>query len=220
MLEQRDCGGAKVSRYNFPNEFLERYTLRIGTLVCLGFLVLGCGASTTPSEVIVSTLSIRSLYPEALEVAKDWKEDAYLVEAQVSFGESSVDEYQYADFDFRSPSTKIVGLSVWYDPATDSFRDEWLSIAKVDPSREPEIKDSDWHIDSTEALEIAQAHGGAEFLAGRSDSHLYLYLRLEKRQNNGQPLTVWLAAYYDETAGEELFVVIDALSGEVVETSR
>jgi hypothetical protein len=207
-----------MSRYNFPSEFLERYTLRIGTLVCLGFLVLGCGASTTPSEVMVSTLSIRSLYPEALEVAKDWKEDAYLVEAQVSFGESSVDEYQYAYFSFRSPSTDIIGLAVWYDPATSSFRDEWLSIAKA--KRKLPISDSDWPVDSTEALKIVQSNGGKEFLTGRSENDLYLYLRLEKRQNNGQPLTVWFAAYYDETAGEELFVVIDALSGKVVETSR
>lgn len=210
----------RLKPVSFPCQFSTQYTLRIGTVVCLVLLVLGCGTPTPPSPVIVRTLSIRSLYPEALEVAKDWKEDAYLVRAEVSFWEDDADGYQYAHFSFRSPSTDIIGLAVWYDPVTGSFRDKWLSVAKEDPERKPQINDSDWRIDSVEALEIAQSHGGKEFLNGRSENDLDLYLLLEKRQNNGLPLTVWFAAYYDRTLGEELFVVINALSGEVVETSK
>ena len=100
--------------------------------------VLGCGASTPAAPIQTETLSIKDLYPRALEVAKAWKEDAFLVDAETSFWLDGADMYQYALFYFRSPSTNIIGLHVWYDPATDTFRDKWLSIHARDPERDPE----------------------------------------------------------------------------------
>ena len=191
----------------------------LGVFLCATLLVQGCGTTAVPPEVSVQTQSLQALYPRALKIARDWKADAYLVRGQASFGIDGRDWYQYANFSFRSPQTDIIGLRIEYDPETDSFSDEWLSIAKVDPERYPRIEDSEWAIDSVEALEIAQAHGGADFLADRSDRDLNLYLRLKKQKRNANLSAVWFVAYYDETEPANLFVVVDALTGEVIETS-
>jgi hypothetical protein len=189
----------------------------VGSLTILAFLTLGCASPTSAPEIAVETMSLQGLYPEALRVAQAWKGDAYLVDAQTTFWVGGSEGYRYANFSFRSPSTDVVGLFVGYDPETGLFEDEWLSIAKVDPQREPEIRDADWPIDSFQALEIVQAAGGAEFLSGRVDRDLYMYLRLKTRQEGEQAKVVWIAAYYDETASQSLIVVIDALTGNLVE---
>jgi hypothetical protein len=190
----------------------------MGVLAILAWLALSCTSSTPPPEISVETLSLQALYPEALSIAQKWKEDAYLVRAQTTFWVRGAEGYRYANFSFRSPSTDVIGLYIGYDPETGLFEDEWLSIAKVDSQREPEIRDADWPIDSPQALEIAQSLGGAEFLSGRADRDLYMYLRLRTQREGEQAQTVWTAAYYYETAGQSLIVVIDALTGEVIET--
>lgn len=190
--------------------------------LCPVLLLASCGPQDGTTPVAVRTLSLQDLYPTAVTLAEDWKEDAYLVDAMIPFDTGQPDAYRHANLVFRSPSTDIIGLSLWYDPETGSWQDEWLSIAKVDPQREPEIRQSDWSIDSLEALEIAQAHGGAEFLAGRPSGELYLRLRLKTEQVAERQLAVWKAMYRHRGTPDYLFVVIDTQTGEVlnVEDSR
>lgn len=195
--------------------FLPLYRLLI--LLCSILLLLSCGRQNRATPVAAQTLSMHELYPSAEALAEDWKEDAYLVYAMIPFDTGQADEYRHANFSFRSPSTDIIGLSLWYDPETDSWWDRWLSIAKVDPKTEPEIRDSDWSVDSVEALEIAQAHGGAEFLAGRPSGELYLRLRLETQQEAERQSTVWQVVYRHREASEHLYMVIDAQTGEVID---
>ena len=187
-------------------------------VICIIALAASCASPTPPAPASVDTLSIRDLYLEAMQRAKAWKQDAYFVGAETSFWPTDGDGFQRAFFSFRSRSTDVIGLLVSYDPATNLFEDERLSVAKENPLRKIEIPDADWRLDSTEALEIAQRAGGAEFLAGRIDGDLQLYIRLEKRQVNGSMRTVWFAGYYVGTvSSDSLRIVIDAVTGQVLE---
>jgi hypothetical protein len=195
-----------------------RIVAQIGLAIYLFVLSVSCSAPTPPQPVSVDTLSLRDLYPGALRIAKAWKEDAYLVETQASFWPVDSNGFRRAFFSFRSSSTNVIGLFVSYDPATGLFEDEWLSVAHEDPQQKEEIADTDWRLDSIEALEVAQRAGGAEFLARQLDKDLHLYLRLEKRQIGTDLRTVWLVAYY---AGmpptTDTSIVIDAATGQVLE---
>jgi hypothetical protein len=79
----------------------------------------------------------------------------------------------------------------------------------------PEILNGDWPIDSVEALEIAQAHGGSEFLASRAGWDLSLLMDLDKRQEGTQSVTYWVVSYIDYEASEVLRMKIDASTGDV-----
>jgi len=195
-----------------------RIAASVGLIVYLIGLSLGCSTPTPPRPVLVETLSIQDLYPEALQIAKAWKEDAYFTGAYTSFWPTDSNEFQYASFSFRSRATDFIGLYVSYDPATDSFEEKWLGVAEEDPRYKAEIADAEWRLDSIEALEIAQGAGGSEFLAGQLDKDLDLYLRLEKRQIGQDLRTVWRVAYYvGMPPSDSQWILIDAVTGEVLE---
>jgi hypothetical protein len=190
----------------------------VGLVVYLIVLGQGCSTPTSRPPVSVDTLSIRDLYPEALQIAKAWKEDAYLVDAQTSFWPTNADGFRRAFFSFRSRSTDVIGLLVSYDPATGSFADEWLSVAKEDPRQKEEISDADWRLDSVRALEIAQAARGSEFLAEQLDKDLNLYLRLKRQEVGTEVRTVWLVAYYaGMPPSADRRIVIDAATSQILE---
>ena len=62
-----------------------RIAASVGLTVYLIGLSLSCSTPTPPPPVLVETLSIQDLYPEALQIAKAWKEDAYFTGADTSF---------------------------------------------------------------------------------------------------------------------------------------
>jgi hypothetical protein len=199
---------------------LLQHTVHVVSLfVYLVLLGSGCSGLSMSRPVPVDTLSIRDLYPGALQIAKAWKEDAYLVQAQTSFWPRDSNAFRSASFSFRSSSTDVIGLSVRYDPESASFTEEWLSVFKEDSRYKAEIADAEWHLDSVEALEISQQAGGAEFLEARRDlDYRTLYVRLEKHPVGQDLRTVWFVAYYaGMPSGADLRIVIDAVTGEVLE---
>lgn len=188
----------------------------IGLLVWLLVVGQSCGSPTRPPTTAVETLSLRDLYPHAVAIAKQWKEDACLVDVELSFWPVGVEGYGRASFFFRSPSTDIVQMFVRYRRATGEFTSDLLSV-KEEPLRCLQGKDTDWPVDSIDALNVAQAHGGATFLAHRSWENLHLFLRLGKRLEGNRLLTVWWVAYNDTATGQSTEVLIDATKGQVVQ---
>ena len=192
-------------------------------MIVLGFALLsGCNCSPVSSEkpVAVHALSVRALYPEALQIAQAWKQDAYLIRASANIAIDNSDRPQDVSFLFYSPSTPYLVMEVQYDSETQSFEQESSSGGHIDPARYPEILNTDWEVDSVEALEIAHIHGGAGFLIGRSSHIMYPFLRLEKTKIGGNWTTLWYIPYSDKTANETMFIQIDALSGEVISVER
>ena len=182
-------------------------------------LVLGCGSGAPREQVPVCTQSVRRLYPESLQIAQKWRADAYLVRAETDFVIGVCDSRDlYYNFVFRSHSSPLMQIFLSYDSTKDSLREKLFAVPADSTEHDTEISDTDWPVDSVEALQVAQAHGGSEFLARHSSSNnLSLLLRLEKRLEGQQTRTVWFVSYYDQLAAEVLRVVVDASTGEVVE---
>ena len=88
-----------------PYRLSRRIAASVGLVVYLTVASLAsCSSSTPPLPVSVDTLSIRDLYPKALQIANAWKEDAYLVYVETSFWPIDSAAYQSAPFGFRSRS--------------------------------------------------------------------------------------------------------------------
>lgn len=178
-----------------------------------------CTAPSSEPAISAYTLSAQAEYPKALQFARDWQEDVYLVSALAGFSLDPADPL-LCMFHFRSTSAPLTLLSLTQDTETGSFEGEWISLAHASPaSLGTEIQEQDWPIDSIEALEIAQLHGGAEFFAGRSSHLLSLSLTLEKRRRLGGQVTVWEAVYHDLTATQGFRVFVDASSGDVIKAA-
>lgn len=176
-------------------------------------LLANCAQVAPPPQPTYYTLAVRLLYSEAVEIARSWRSDAYLVSIDVPTTEVGRDSPLGASFYFLSPSTDIIMLRIEYDSATDSWEDEWLAIHMIDKEeRYPEIADSEWQVDSTAALEVASRSGGRDFLAANSSGRLYVDLSLEKHDQLG---VVWLVRY-SNVAVAELCFLIDASTGELV----
>jgi len=186
--------------------------LVVALLVCLS---LGCCAGSVPSPLMLHTQSLQSLYPEALKMAKEWQQDAYLISARTDFAVNDVDADLSASFFFLSDTYPWTMLHISNFP-TLQFSSEEVSIPGLNRAENPAILDSEWPVDSIDALEIAQDSGGADFLQGRSTHDLYLYLKLEKQAVEDGFLTVWFAYYHDRTDKEALCLTIDAVTGQVV----
>jgi hypothetical protein len=135
-------------------------TSRILIAICFAFLVAGCVQQSPPEQRSVYTLSVRPLYPEALEIARAWRSDAYLVSIGVPADRVGGSMSLGASFYFLSPSSNLVMLRARYDSAVNSWQDEWLSAYAVDRDLYPEIADSEWQVDSAEALKVANLSGG------------------------------------------------------------
>lgn len=195
--------------------------------LCLFLLLIACGTPTPYPDVAARTTSVRALYPAAMELAREWRADAYLTRAHTWFVPADDDRSEYASFIFRSPSTDLIALHLRYLGHTDSWHDEWLSIANQDPKRYPEIRETDWQVDSTQALDIAQQNGGAIFLGCAAGGDLYLRLDLRRQWMGRRSVTVWWVSYsqiilppypdLDSSPCLDWDVAVDALTGEVLE---
>lgn len=179
--------------------------------ICVASLLAGCAQQSSHERRPMHTLAVRPLYSRAVEIAKAWRSDAYLVSIDAPVAQESEGLFR-AFFYFLSPSSDFIMLQVTYNSATGEWQDDWLSAYRVDRGRYPEIKDWEWQVDSTEALEVASRSGGSDFIEANPSSHLYVSLSLERQDALG---VVWSVRYSDVYT-KELCVVVDARTGEVV----
>jgi hypothetical protein len=83
-----------------------------------------------------------------------------------------------------------------------------------------EISDSNWIIDSDQALQLAQENGGQEFLGQRPTRESPFLLLTRELSGDGQARTLWTVDYYDIAAGEGLVVQVDAFTGDIVSSTK
>ena len=188
---------------------------RVLLVGCLALLLLGCSPARPTEQVAVYTASVRALYPQALQVAREWRTDAYLVFVHTDFAVAGQGEKNlFSTFTFSSLTTPAFELTLIYEPATDSFE---TSLSGYGPERRLRlaIAEDEWPVDSTMALEIAQASGGADFLS-RASQNLSLHMSLEKGPVEGTQVTYWLVYYADWTKLEGLCLTIHAGTGAVI----
>ncbi len=179
--------------------------------------VLSCAPEATPNTGKLRVLSVRELYPKALAEASLWRPDAFLVWADVTLRRADSIRAPDAAFAFNTRVDPTSGLLVYVSEANGGTRietEEAYSPARTNPQRPIEL--DEWRIDSTEALEIALANGGQEFL-GQYPEADSLFLRLEHAIPYATGRLQWRAVF-SETFGEGIWIMIDPLTAEVLET--
>jgi len=153
-------------------------------------------------------LSVRELYPDALEAARQWRGDAVLSYATASFRPSESPGGLTAGLGFRSASEPGIYLLVWF---RESSGDTQMEVHEaIDPLQLP--------FDTAQALEMALQAGGAEFLSEHPTINWPQSLTLEYEDLfYSQGSVLWIVRLLERGTLEHAEVAIDALTGEVVE---
>ena len=171
--------------------------------------------SAAPATADANVMSARELYPEAAQIAGEWKPDAYLIRVH-TIGSKGTKPATHLYYLFYSPKTPYIALELKYDADSGTFTDGLFPASKLAPDETLVILSSDWEVDSVEALEIAQSHGGAVFL-GQWQAFPSLILEKEKAKAEYGTVwrTVWRISYFDPVARKSMCFRISAESGEV-----
>ncbi len=148
----------------------------------------------------------------ALVKAQAWHEDAQLVSVTSSWNQVTLHELGQPSrwrYRFYSPSQKRF-FFVTVNPDQSLFG---LSHAERLRNAAPPEPIVVWELDSLTALNIWVNHGGAIMLNHLSDLQVVAQLQ---DQNEDNPLT-WTVAGYEPTTKHYHTVVVDALTGEILD---
>lgn len=165
----------------------------------------------------VWTFSLREIYPTALAVAKEWRSDAYLNGADLVFWPSDPDKPLWAGLGFRSRAHPELYLNVYVTEESQGLATESKEgVFEIPRPEGAPIDPAELGLDAPEALDIMSRLGGVDFLARNQPTDPQsLILEYEETFSSEGPV-VWRAAYGDFASGEQLSIVIDANTGELV----
>jgi hypothetical protein len=174
--------------------------------------------SLSASSPRLAVLSARTFWPQALALAQEWRPDVYVRVVRVRVdapSRNSSSEHPVVRFSFQSPSEDYVTFVVACDAkGCGSFEVEQKPQY---PLRQctPFALD-DFALDSKDALDIGLQNGGESYMQLQTVSVLLMLNRTSPGCNGP---VVWRASFANLAAVEGLDVVIDAVTGEVVEIS-
>ncbi len=162
--------------------------------------------------------SLADLYPEALDQARSWHDDAYMVWADISFRLSRLD----AAFAFGTLNDPKQGLLVYFRLNEEGY-DVELEEAESSGRTEfrPEINREDWAVDSQEVAQRVFNLRGSDFLKAHPEvDEAMLQLRRisgASAENTGLETDkiVWIMSYY-KLRGVTLRVFVDSITGEII----
>ncbi len=147
----------------------------------IGFaLVAGINACANGEELPVQTESLRENLPLLEEAALNWKQDSYLVQAEVELlsGDS---QRSLIVAGFQSPSQESESLMVTLDQGGSIVTER---VPHTVPVRQTEpILNEHWELDTTDALNKALSEEGRIYLIQNADSQcsrLVLYRNVRK----------------------------------------
>jgi hypothetical protein len=126
---------------------------RIFSLVLI-FILSACSTSGEKSEsAFVTVPSLKAYLPFLDEEAKNWAEDAYLIEAQLSLTATGYSQkLPYIDVEYVAPSKPALSIGIWVMP-DGSFEKNYFAHGRP-LSVDLPIAESDWLLDSVDAFEI------------------------------------------------------------------
>lgn len=138
-------------------------------------------------------MSLKSVLPYALELAKDWREDAYLYQAMFSVYPKIADHTMTVVFFFRSENSQ--GGYVIYVQETEEG-----TIVAVEQDSEaanspPPIDIDRLSMDSIEAFEYMHRNGGADFISIYGNREFFISFYLSAASRN---IARWRLIYYLE----------------------
>lgn len=186
----------------------------------LGFLISNMVSDTVNGSQIVDRQvpSLVELYPEALDQARSWRDDAYMIYADIDF---HPERFSTA-FAFGTLEDPNLALLVYFNENEDGYE------VKLDESRgsgrtdfPPAIHRDDWSTDSPEVAQYAYDQRGSDFLDAHpevNEAVLQLtWLSGAAAENTGLEAQrlVWVMHYY-QLRGYSLRVYVDPLTGEII----
>ncbi|MBN1450710.1 MAG: PepSY domain-containing protein [Anaerolineales bacterium] len=156
-------------------------------------------------------LSAKGYYDEALAIAQEWQADAYLQFADLTVrSEDGMPHKLWLSFIFYSVDLHNEALLVFFVEGSPVES----KIVRSGSGDRREIEEKDWALDGIEALKIAQGQGGNEYMSKYSGVEIKLFLEHQKGIPESS-LVVWRVSYLRPEG--VLYIVVDAVSGEVVE---
>jgi hypothetical protein len=199
----------------------DRRATRTLNLVIILLLVLtlpGCKqASVSQTSLVrVRTLSAREFYPLAVKRARQWKSDAYLEWVTVGFRREEDSRHLSLSYGFESPGDDRYSLLITFREGSEEPQVE--NIYHQVPIEVRNSIDIDaWPLDSVDVLPIAQGNGGREFLVRHRSKSVVTYLDLKPELNVPGARLVWRAGYLDLVTRDSLDIIVDPLTGEILE---
>jgi hypothetical protein len=200
--------------------FVIAHLKRHWILIFVGAMLLGaCSSSVGPEDggsMPFPVTSLRGTWPLAVEEAREWRADAYVADADVSFttaGGSGA--YNEVFFGFESPTDRTESLLVacmnnLCIPMVVSQNPELAA-------RHSPIMLEDFELDAKEALDISLQFGAKRFTSRMSGSTISSSAKLSHMYPQEPEKLTWRASYVDLATKEYLYVIIDATTGELVE---
>jgi hypothetical protein len=189
------------------------------TIVILACILLNaCNNSegTTPSPSTVSVVSLKENLGALEKEARAWQSDAYLAWVNLRIRLDYPENTPIVTAEFYSPSVEFesLGINLATDGSITSESVEYeVSIFHRDP-----ITLNDWEVDSQEALDIMLDDEGLDFL--RSTDTQCSILMLERRLDLPDQPVVWRLTLMDCLGPYVRHIMLDPISGEILEDSK
>ncbi len=181
-------------------------------LFCL-LLAVGLSACNGREELPVSVASLRNELPKLEQAAKQWRPDAYLVDATVELlnkrsSRSAVTGY------FQSPSTEYEGILIYLEQDGSVLAE--LVPYEIQVRQSVPITNKDWQLDAVEALERGLTAEGRQYLDENAESQCS-FMIMERDIPDFPERVVWrveLGGCLLDPSFQR--IVIDASTGEVI----
>lgn len=184
-------------------------------VIGIAFLV-GCGPEIK-NDKSLAPRSVRAFETKAMERAKIWKVDAFLVEVIVNVVNTG-NQIQphipdFLSYEFHSVSNAHQTFSISFsEDGTMNVFEGYLPLPYLDYVP---IQPSDWELDSTEAWEIAQANVGNSLIGVDSGSNIYAIMRLGRENPTRKGQVSWYVSYDDSRGVGSIRLWLDAKTGTV-----
>jgi hypothetical protein len=200
-------------------------TKRMILLIAVGYSGLvftaACSArlsgSSDRATLPFPSISVKAIWPAAMEKAQEWQSDAYVANLRLSFNHTEDGgEFDAVDFAFESPTSDEHSLWVICD-STGCASDIMPKPANPSGIEPLPIYEEDFKIEGKKALEISLAHGGAEYIDLMKEKYIPTFAMLARMDPPDTGNLYWRASYFDPATREHLDVIIDANSGEVID---
>jgi hypothetical protein len=186
-------------------------------ILTLSVLLATCQSTANNDTEVISTLDFRFnelIIPsahrnldDAYILAREWNSDAILIDVGVSFPPDELSGFVRYTFLSKNNSKEFVIISYKDGNANLSISNVSLSYSSF-----REIELDRWLIDSTEAFEVAQLHGGQEHMLNTS-GNIDIKLSLEVSIDN---ILVWTIGYRSLDGKGTMYIGVDATTGEFI----
>jgi hypothetical protein len=182
----------------------------ISFIILIVLAIVGC---TPASNTTVKIPSFREHYPILLEEAQKWKPDAYLDEARIFLFPKFSDSYLISAV-FFSPSEDLESLAV--DLYQNGAITSEAFIQEYPVYQHKPITETDWKIDSQDAMEYMLDKSGVRF--PNPDNNDCSFIILKRVLPVQDQLVIWSLSLWDCSDAVQ-HIYLNANSGEMLDSS-